>query len=169
MVEQYGLARLLEEVAGELRDGTYRPLPARRVFIPKPGTGERRPLSIPAVRDRIVQAAVKIVLEPVFEADMAECSFASLLDCSPRVNPLRSHLGKQRGHHPHRMQQSASEPNVPDSGAPCPVHASVHPAGISVLLPSGSQDADRASANATAGRGPTGGTCWPSGPRTPWA
>lgn len=75
MVEQYGLSRLLDEVAGELRDGTYRPLPARRVFIPKPGTGERRPLSIPAVRDRIVQAAVKIVLEPVFEADMAECSF----------------------------------------------------------------------------------------------
>jgi RNA-directed DNA polymerase len=50
-------------------------LPARRVFIPKPGTNEQRPLSIPAVRDRIVQAAVKIVLEPVFEADFLPCSF----------------------------------------------------------------------------------------------
>jgi RNA-directed DNA polymerase len=48
---------------------------ARRVLIPKPGSDEMRPLSIPAVRDRIVQAAVKIVLEPVFEADFLPCSF----------------------------------------------------------------------------------------------
>ena len=74
-VEQYGVARLLDELASELRDGSYRPLPARRVFIPKPGSSELRPLSIPSVRDRIVQAAVKIVLEPVFEADMLPCSF----------------------------------------------------------------------------------------------
>jgi group II intron reverse transcriptase/maturase len=74
-VEEYGVTRLLDEVAAELREGRYRPLPARRVFIPKPGTSERRPLSIPAVRDRIVQAAVKIVLEPVFEADFLPCSF----------------------------------------------------------------------------------------------
>jgi RNA-directed DNA polymerase len=50
-------------------------LPARRVLTPKPGTTEQRPLSIPPVRDRIVQAAVKIVLEPVFEADFLPCSF----------------------------------------------------------------------------------------------
>jgi RNA-directed DNA polymerase len=74
-VEQDGVARLLDELASELRQGRYRPLPARRVFIPKPGTNEQRPLSIPAVRDRIVQAAVKIVLEPVFEADFLPCSF----------------------------------------------------------------------------------------------
>jgi group II intron reverse transcriptase/maturase len=74
-VEEYGIDRLLDELAAELRDRSYRPLPARRVFIPKPGSAERRPLSIPAVRDRIVQAAVKIVLEPVFEADMLPCSF----------------------------------------------------------------------------------------------
>jgi group II intron reverse transcriptase/maturase len=75
-VEEYGVDRLLDEVATDLRDGRYRPLPARRVFIPKPGRpDERRPLSIPSVRDRIVQAAVKIVLEPVFEADMLPCSF----------------------------------------------------------------------------------------------
>jgi RNA-directed DNA polymerase len=74
-VEEYGITRLLGELASELREGRYRPLPARRVFIPKLGTAERRPLSIPAVRDRIVQAAVKIVLEPVFEADFLPCSF----------------------------------------------------------------------------------------------
>jgi group II intron reverse transcriptase/maturase len=74
-VEQYGVTRLLEELATDLREGRWRPLPARRVFIPKPGGRGQRPLSIPTVRDRIVQAAVKIVLEPVFEADMLACSF----------------------------------------------------------------------------------------------
>lgn len=74
-VKEYGVTRLLDEVAAELKEGSYRPLPARRVFIPKPGTDEKRPLSIPAVRDRIVQAAVKSVLEPVFEADFLSCSF----------------------------------------------------------------------------------------------
>jgi group II intron reverse transcriptase/maturase len=75
-VQEYGVIRLLDEVATELRNGSYRPLPARRVFIPKSGdAAEMRPLSIPSVRDRIVQAAVKIVLEPVFEADMLPCSF----------------------------------------------------------------------------------------------
>ena len=76
-VEEYGIDRLLSELASELKDGGYRPLPARRVYIPKPGApaGEQRPLSIPSVRDRIVQAAVKIVLEPVFEADFLPRSF----------------------------------------------------------------------------------------------
>jgi len=72
-VGEYGPARLLDELAAELKDGRYRPLPARRVFIPKPGTSEQRPLSIPTVR--VVQAAAKIVLEPVFEADFLPCSF----------------------------------------------------------------------------------------------
>jgi RNA-directed DNA polymerase len=75
-VEEYGVTRLLDELAAELEEGRYRPLPARRVYIPKPGVrDEKRPLSIPSVRDRIVQAAMKIVLEPVFEADFLPCSF----------------------------------------------------------------------------------------------
>jgi RNA-directed DNA polymerase len=75
-VEEYGVARLLDGLAADLRNGSYRPLAARRVFIPKPGRpDERRPLSIPSVRDRVVQAATKIVIEPIFEADMLECSF----------------------------------------------------------------------------------------------
>jgi RNA-directed DNA polymerase len=74
-VEEHGVAKLLDELAADLKDGRWRPLPARRVFIPKPGREELRPLSVPAVRDRVVQAAVKIVIEPIFEADMLECSF----------------------------------------------------------------------------------------------
>jgi hypothetical protein len=65
-VEEHGVAKLLDELAADLRDGRWRPLPARRVFIPKPGREELRPLSIPAVRDRVVQAAVKILIEPIF-------------------------------------------------------------------------------------------------------
>lgn len=75
-VEQYGVSRLLDELVADLKDGSYRPLAARRVFIPKPGRpNEQRPLSIPAVRDRIVQTALKTVIEPIFEADMLGCSF----------------------------------------------------------------------------------------------
>ena len=74
-VEEYGVSRLLDELAMELKEQTYRPLPARRVWIPKPGSIEQRPLSIPTIRDRVVQAAVKIVIEPVFEADFLSCSF----------------------------------------------------------------------------------------------
>jgi RNA-directed DNA polymerase len=75
VVERYGVTRLLDELEAELREGRFKPLPARRVYIPKPGREELRPLSIPAIRDRVVQAAVKIVVEPVFEADMLVCSF----------------------------------------------------------------------------------------------
>src|SRR6266550_4234373 len=85
-VEEYGIGRLLGELASELEEGRYRPLPARRVYIPKPGApaGEQRPLSIPSVRDRIVQAAAKIVLEPVFEADFLPCSFGFRPGRSPQ-------------------------------------------------------------------------------------
>src|SRR5207244_3748321 len=74
-VEEYGIATLLDELAADLKRESWRALPARRVFIPKAGRSELRPLSIPAVRDRIVQAAARIVIEPIFEADMLECSF----------------------------------------------------------------------------------------------
>lgn len=74
-VEEYGVGRLLDELTTDLRDGTYRPQPGRRVWTPKPGTAERRPLAIPVVGDRIVQAALKIVIEPIFEADFLPCSF----------------------------------------------------------------------------------------------
>jgi RNA-directed DNA polymerase len=73
-VESYGVERMLAELQAALRSGSYRPAPARRVDIPKPAGGSR-PLGIPTVRDRVAQAAAKIVLEPVFEADFMSSSF----------------------------------------------------------------------------------------------
>jgi RNA-directed DNA polymerase len=63
------------ELSDQLRAGTYRPQAVRRVYIPKPGSTEQRPLGIPAVRDRVVQAAVVNVIEPIFERDFAEHSY----------------------------------------------------------------------------------------------
>jgi len=73
-VEDYGVDRMLRELRHDLREGVYRPAPARRVEIPKP-RGGKRPLGIPTVRDRVAQAAAKIVLEPIFEADFMSCSY----------------------------------------------------------------------------------------------
>ena len=70
-----GLPETLWEVSDQLRHGTYRPQSIRRVHIPKPGTNETRPLGIPTVRDRMVQAAVVNVIEPIFERDFAEHSY----------------------------------------------------------------------------------------------
>src|SRR5581483_9492736 len=64
----------LAQLREELRQESYRRQAARRVWIPKPGTTEKRPLGIPAVRDRTVEAALKHVLEPIFERDFAEHS-----------------------------------------------------------------------------------------------
>ena len=73
-VEDYGVDRMLRELRCDLREGVYRPAPARRVEIDKP-QGGKRPLGIPTVRDRVAQAAAKLVLEPIFEADFAPCSY----------------------------------------------------------------------------------------------
>jgi len=72
--EEYGAERMLAELQADLRAGTYRPAPARRVDIPKP-QGGTRPLGIPSVRDRVAQQAARIVLEPIFEADFLPCSY----------------------------------------------------------------------------------------------
>jgi RNA-directed DNA polymerase len=65
----------LQRLHEQLREGTYRPQPVRRAWIDKPGSKEKRPLGIPAVRDRIVQGALRHVLEPIFETEFAEPSY----------------------------------------------------------------------------------------------
>jgi RNA-directed DNA polymerase len=74
-IEERGVEAFLDELQLELREQRYRPRPARRVFIPKPGRSEQRPLGIPRIKDRVAQTAAKLVLEPIFEADFRGCSF----------------------------------------------------------------------------------------------
>jgi RNA-directed DNA polymerase len=91
-IEKYGEERWLDELAEELKSRRYRPLPVRRVYIPKPD-GKQRPLGVPAIRDRVAETAAVLVLEPIFEADLQPEQYAyrqdrSALDAVKHVHKL---------------------------------------------------------------------------------
>lgn len=73
-IERQGVEPFLAEIRENLISGTYRPQPVKRIFIPKPD-GRKRPLGLPIIKDKIVQTAVKLVIEPIFEADFKPCSY----------------------------------------------------------------------------------------------
>jgi hypothetical protein len=89
-IESEGVTEWLNGLGKELHDNTYQPQPVRRVMIPKPGGGERA-LGIPTIRDRVAQTAAKLILEPIFEADLEPGVYGYRPDRSGSVCLLQQH------------------------------------------------------------------------------
>jgi RNA-directed DNA polymerase len=90
-----GREEWFEGIRKELGEKTYKPQLLRRVMIPKPGGGER-PLGIPTIRDRVVETAVKLVVEPIFEADMEPCAYGYRPKRSAQEAIKKVHNGTKR-------------------------------------------------------------------------
>jgi RNA-directed DNA polymerase len=97
-IEAYGVERWVAELQEEVRTERYRPQPVRRVLIPKASGSGKRPLGLPSIRDRVVQAAAKLVLEPIFEAEFDDAAYGYRPGCSAEQAVRKVHEALWQNH-----------------------------------------------------------------------